>query len=612
VSAEPGKPVKPASVWRSLRLPAFILAAVIIYAYGFQVTDVNLDNIRSEERQTRLVRIIRALFRPDLVEYDREEFTVTAPIAVPCPAGEPEPAPQPASGEPYLVITPPCADPRTEVTVEGFNFEPNTKGPLNFIPPSGVKLKMADISTDDEGHFRLTARLPNRPTDAVQSLSAITRRNVGSPHLSRNGLETWNKIIETIFLALLATTLATALAVPLSFLAARNLMRDITTSLPSIALAILAWPVGIVLGAVVAGRLGDVSRMLTGSAAAHLGGLILAPLFLLGTARFALPPVEARSPGPALRLARQAALLAGVLAGVLALYLLAQAASTVGDRIQPSLGPLAFLGEFIADLGDILGVLITPLAAIASGALLGSLASRLGQALQERLPGPARLVVHFVLGALGGAVLFGLIGAGIGWLYEIKNPLYTRDLPLLLGALGGLAVAYRTRHGRPVAVGLTIYYVVRTIFNTLRSIEALIVAIVMVVWVGLGPFAGALALALHSIAAGGKLYSEQVESIMAGPLEAIRATGATRLQTVIYAVIPQIIPPYISFTMYRWDINVRMSTIIGFVGGGGIGFLLQQNMNLLNYRGAAAQILAIAIVVATMDYVSSRLRERAI
>jgi phosphonate transport system permease protein len=135
-------------------------------------------------------------------------------------------------------------------------------------------------------------------------------------------------------------------------------------------------------------------------------------------------------------------------------------------------------------------------------------------------------------------------------------------------------------------------------------------AIVFVVWVGLGPFAGALALALHTIAALAKLYSEQVESIAPGPLEAIRATGATRLQTVVYGVVPQVIPPYISFTMYRWDINVRMSTIIGFVGGGGIGFLLQQNINLLNYRGAAAQILAIAIVVAAMDALSSKIRER--
>jgi len=136
--------------------------------------------------------------------------------------------------------------------------------------------------------------------------------------------------------------------------------------------------------------------------------------------------------------------------------------------------------------------------------------------------------------------------------------------------------------------------------------------IIFVVWVGIGPFAGALALALHTTASLAKLYSEQVESISTGPLEAVRATGATRLQTVVYSVVPQIVPPYISFTMYRWDINVRMSTIIGFAGGGGIGFLLQQNINLLQYRAAAAQMLAIAIVVASMDYLSSRLREHVV
>jgi phosphonate transport system permease protein len=135
-------------------------------------------------------------------------------------------------------------------------------------------------------------------------------------------------------------------------------------------------------------------------------------------------------------------------------------------------------------------------------------------------------------------------------------------------------------------------------------------AIVFVAWVGLGPFAGALALSLHTVAALSKLYSEQVESILEGPLEAIQATGANRLQTIVFAVVPQIIPPYISFTMYRWDINVRMSTIIGFVGGGGIGFILQQNINLLNYRAASVNMLAIAIVVASMDYISSAIRER--
>ena len=181
---------------------------------------------------------------------------------------------------------------------------------------------------------------------------------------------------------------------------------------------------------------------------------------------------------------------------------------------------------------------------------------------------------------------------------------------MAVGAVVGLFIAIRSFRKDSISIGLVVYYMARTVFNGLRSIEPLVMGIVFVVWVGFGPFAGSLALALHTTAALAKLYSEQVESIDTGPLEAVRATGATRLQTVIYAVVPQIVPPYISFTMYRWDINVRMSTIIGFVGGGGIGFLLQQNINLLNYQKAAAQMLAIAIVVASMDYISARLRER--
>jgi phosphonate transport system permease protein len=216
----------------------------------------------------------------------------------------------------------------------------------------------------------------------------------------------------------------------------------------------------------------------------------------------------------------------------------------------------------------------------------------------------------FVVMTLGGAVVGILIGAGIGWLYQIANPLATFVMPAIFGALFGLFIAERGRRRGEIKIGLTVYYIARTIFNTLRSIEPLVMVIVFVVWVGFGEFAGALALALHTAASLAKLYSEQVESIAEGPMEAVRATGATRLQTIIYAVVPQIVPPYISFTMYRWDINVRMSTILGFAGGGGIGFLLQQNIQLGDYRAAAVQMLAIAIVVASMDYTSSKLRER--
>jgi phosphonate transport system permease protein len=160
--------------------------------------------------------------------------------------------------------------------------------------------------------------------------------------------------------------------------------------------------------------------------------------------------------------------------------------------------------------------------------------------------------------------------------------------------------------------GTVVYYVVRTIFNAVRSIEVLILAIIFVVWVGLGPFAGVLALAMHSIAALGKLYSEQIESIEPGPIEAVTATGASALQVVRYAVVPQVVPPFIAFTILRWDTNVRMSTVIGFVGGGGIGFILQQYINLLQYRQAATAVWAIAIVVAAMDYLSAVVRERVV
>jgi phosphonate transport system permease protein len=159
-------------------------------------------------------------------------------------------------------------------------------------------------------------------------------------------------------------------------------------------------------------------------------------------------------------------------------------------------------------------------------------------------------------------------------------------------------------------LSLGVYYFVRGILNIVRSIEPLIWVIIAAQWVGLGPFAGIIALTIHTIAALGKLYSEAIESIDPGPIEAIRATGATGLQTIMYAVIPQMIPPFVSFSIYRWDINVRMSTVVGLVGGGGIGFLLVQYIRLLNFRAAGIAVWFIAITVAILDYVSAEIRER--
>ncbi len=159
-------------------------------------------------------------------------------------------------------------------------------------------------------------------------------------------------------------------------------------------------------------------------------------------------------------------------------------------------------------------------------------------------------------------------------------------------------------------IGTTIYYIVRTVFNLMRSIEALVMAVMFAIWLGFGPFAGVMAMTVVTVASLSKLFSEAIESIDAGPIEATTAVGANRLQSIFYAVFPQIIPPFIAFAIYHWDINVRISTIIGFVGGGGIGLQIQTWINQLAYDKAATAVWAIVIVVTILDNVSSHIRKR--
>ena len=142
------------------------------------------------------------------------------------------------------------------VTVEGFNFFPDSAGPVRFVPGSDpsntVELGNTVARTDAQGHFVTELELPNRPSEETQFIRATMRRNVGVPQFTETARITWEKIIETVFLALLATALGTLLAIPLSFFAARNLMRTVRSPLTSIALSILGWPIGLAIGYLVA------------------------------------------------------------------------------------------------------------------------------------------------------------------------------------------------------------------------------------------------------------------------------------------------------------------------------------------------------------------------
>jgi phosphonate transport system permease protein len=175
-------------------------------------------------------------------------------------------------------------------------------------------------------------------------------------------------------------------------------------------------------------------------------------------------------------------------------------------------------------------------------------------------------------------------------------------------SLSFLGASNITRKG---VVGTAVYYVVRAFLNIIRSYEPLVLATIFAMIVGFGsPFAGVIALSITTAASLGKMFSESVESIDPGPIEAVTATGATRLQVVMYAVVPQIIPDFLSFTIYHWDINVRISTIIGFVGGGGIGYFLSQRINTLQYSQAGTALLAIILVVWALDFFSSEIRKQ--
>ncbi len=596
---------------RSIGIGLAIIVAIIVYAYGFTVTDVNFETTRSEDRLTQLTRILRALTHPDIFEYEQEEQDVEVPIYLPCPEGG-APEIQPDSSGPYLVLTPACGDAEEFIQVEGFNLWPNTQGPVNFMPPSGATLTIGSFTTDSEGHFQIGAKLPNRqPVAEAQAIRATARRNIGAPYFSPLAKATGEKILETVFLALLATTFGTFLAVPLSFIAAKNLMDEVKSPLTSVALTILGWPLGILLGGMVSGWIAQATESLAASTALSWGSVIVSPVAIWAILTRALPQeTERAAPSNASRIGRTLAISVAGVTGVLFLYMLAHLALSVGDSLIDPLGSFGFLGNFVYQLGDSLRMLTPVLVALAAGGTLGGLGGRLGQQASDRLTQGVVRSINLFASALAGAVVCALIGAGIDWFYQIQDLVKTLWIPAGVGAAIGVILALRARPRRPLPIGTTVYYIVRTILNATRSVEPLVMVIVFVVWVGIGPFAGALALGLHTVAALAKLFSEQVESILTGPLEAVQATGANRLQTIVYAVVPQIVPPYISFLMYRWDINVRMSTIIGFAGGGGIGFLLQQNIRLLDYRAASTQMLAIAVVVASMDYISSTLRQR--
>ena len=155
-----------------------------------------------------------------------------------------------------------------------------------------------------------------------------------------------------------------------------------------------------------------------------------------------------------------------------------------------------------------------------------------------------------------------------------------------------------------------LFYWARSLLNAFRAVDTLVYALFFVAAVGLGPFPGVLAVMVYTATVLAKLYSEAIEAIEPGPVEAVRATGATTLQVLRWGVLPQLVPQFLSFTLYRFETNIRAAAVLGFVGAGGIGFYIQTYLRLLNYPAAATVLLVLIGLVMIVDFASSRLRAR--
>lgn len=148
----------------------------------------------------------------------------------------------------------------------------------------------------------------------------------------------------------------------------------------------------------------------------------------------------------------------------------------------------------------------------------------------------------------------------------------------------------------------------RRLLDAMRAINEMVFALIFVVAVGLGPFAGVLALSVSTAGALGKLFSEAVESIDPGPVEGIRATGANNIQEILFGVVPQVMPLWTSFVLYRFESNVRSASVLGIVGAGGIGVSLYQSFQAFDYQKVCAILIILIVATSAIDFGSAKLR----
>ena len=200
------------------------------------------------------------------------------------------------------------------------------------------------------------------------------------------------------------------------------------------------------------------------------------------------------------------------------------------------------------------------------------------------------------------------------WSYvsELLGPLLETIHIATLGTVVTIVMAFPVAFlaARNTTFNSVTWFIGRFILVASRSVNTVVWGLLFVAIFGPGPVAGIWAIAFRSIGFMGKLIAEAIEEIDEGVVEAIEATGASRLQVLIYGILPQVLPVIYGTTVYRWDINIRESTVLGFVGAGGIGILLYASINQFLWQEVALILLAVFGVVIVSEFISAAVRQR--
>ena len=194
------------------------------------------------------------------------------------------------------------------------------------------------------------------------------------------------------------------------------------------------------------------------------------------------------------------------------------------------------------------------------------------------------------------------------WRFYLEEILITISMGIWGTLLAAIAAVPLSILASKNVCPVSIVQPVRRILDAMRAINEIVFALIFVVAVGLGPFAGVLALFIHTAGTLGKLFSEAVEAIDPGPVEGIRATGANRIQEIIYGIFPQVMPLWTSYILYRFEANVRSASVLGIVGAGGIGVSLYQSFQGFQYQKVCAILIILVAATSMIDLLSSKLR----